>query len=85
MVLRGLRGPEGTEDPVRITTVFNKLLALQGAFVKKVEFGPAGIVVDVGNWSSEFSGRKVQDPAVVEQWLCVMHGVRGTVTVSGFW
>ena len=47
MVLRGLRGPEGTEDPVRITTVFNKLLARQGAFVRKVEFGPAGIVVDV--------------------------------------
>jgi transposase len=32
---------------VRITTVFNKLLALQGGFVRHVAFGPAGIVVDV--------------------------------------
>ena len=32
---------------MRITTVFNKLLALQGAFVRKVEFGPVGILVDV--------------------------------------
>jgi transposase len=32
---------------VRVTTVFNKLLALQGAFVRGVAFGPAGIVVDV--------------------------------------
>ncbi len=32
---------------MRVTTVFNKLLALQGAFVRKVEFGPAGVLVDV--------------------------------------
>jgi transposase len=32
---------------MRVTTVFNKLLALQGAFVRRVEFGPLGIVVDV--------------------------------------
>ena len=32
---------------MRVTTVFNKLLALQGAFVRGVAFGPAGIVVDV--------------------------------------
>ena len=32
---------------MRITTVFNKLLGLQGAFVRRVEFGPFGIVVDV--------------------------------------
>jgi hypothetical protein len=33
--------------PGRVTTLFNKLLALQGAFVRRVEFGPLGIVVDV--------------------------------------
>jgi hypothetical protein len=32
---------------VRFTTVFNKLLALQAAFVRGVAFGPAQIVVDV--------------------------------------
>lgn len=32
---------------MRVTTVFNKPLALQGAFVRRVEFGPIGIVVDV--------------------------------------
>ena len=32
---------------MRVTTVFNKLLALQGALVRKVEFGPVGILVDV--------------------------------------
>ena len=32
---------------MRITTVFNKLLCLQGAFVRGVVFGPAGILVDV--------------------------------------
>jgi hypothetical protein len=32
---------------VRDTKVFNKLLCLQGAFVKKVEFGPLGVLVDV--------------------------------------
>ncbi len=32
---------------MRLTTVFNKLLALQGAFVRKVEFGPGGILVEV--------------------------------------
>ena len=32
---------------MRVTTVFNKLLALQGAFVRGVAFGPAVIVVDV--------------------------------------
>ncbi len=32
---------------MRVTTVFNKLLALQGAFVPGVAFGPVGIVVDV--------------------------------------
>jgi transposase len=32
---------------VRVTTVFNKLLVLQGAFVRGVAFSPAGIVVDV--------------------------------------
>ena len=32
---------------MRVTTVFNKLLVLQGAFVRKVEFGPQGIIVDV--------------------------------------
>ena len=31
---------------MRLTTVFNELLAMQVAFVSKVEFGPAGIVVD---------------------------------------
>jgi transposase len=42
-----LREVEATEEPVRVTTVFNKLLALQGAFVRHVEFGPLGIVVEV--------------------------------------
>jgi transposase len=32
---------------VRVTTVFNKLLDLQGGFVRRVEFTPAGIVVGV--------------------------------------
>jgi transposase len=32
---------------VRVTTVFNKLLALQGGFVRQVVFGQAGVVVDV--------------------------------------
>ncbi len=32
---------------MRITTVFNKLLCLQGAFVKRVDFGPVEIMVDV--------------------------------------
>ena len=32
---------------MRVTTVFNKLLSLQGAFVRRVEFGPLGILVDV--------------------------------------
>lgn len=32
---------------MRVTTVFNKLLSLQGAFVRGVAFGPSGIVVDV--------------------------------------
>ena len=32
---------------MRVTTVFNKLLALQGALVRGVAFGPAGIVVVV--------------------------------------
>ncbi|HVP65788.1 MAG TPA: ISL3 family transposase [Anaeromyxobacteraceae bacterium] len=32
---------------MRVTTVFNKLLSLQGAFVRRVVFGPNGIVVDV--------------------------------------
>jgi len=32
---------------VRATTVFNKLLALQGAFVRGVAFSPFGIAVDV--------------------------------------
>ena len=34
---------------MRITTVFNKLLCLQGASVRNVEFGPPGIVVEVAN------------------------------------
>ena len=32
---------------MRVTTVFNKLLALQGAFVRGVAFSPTGIMVDV--------------------------------------
>ena len=32
---------------MRVTTVFNGLLALQGAFVRGVAFDPTGIVVDV--------------------------------------
>ena len=32
---------------MRVTTVFNKLLSLQGAFVRRVEFGTQVIVVDV--------------------------------------
>lgn len=32
---------------MRVTTVFNKLLCLQGAFVRGVDFGPARILVDV--------------------------------------
>jgi transposase len=32
---------------MRVTTVFNKLLSLQGAFVRQVEFQPQRIVVDV--------------------------------------
>ncbi len=32
---------------MRVTTVFNKLLCLQGAFVRGVAFTPTGIVVDV--------------------------------------
>ncbi len=32
---------------MRVTTVFNKLLVLQGAFVRGVTFRPTGIVVDV--------------------------------------
>jgi len=47
VVLRGLRGPEATGDRVRVTTVFNKLLSLQGAFVRRVEFTPGAIVVGV--------------------------------------
>ena len=34
---------------MRITTVFNKLLDLQDAFVRGVAFDPAGTLVDVGN------------------------------------
>ena len=40
-----MRGPEATGDRVRITTVFNKLLALQGALVRHVVFGAGAITV----------------------------------------
>jgi transposase len=42
-----LRRPEGRRGPVRITTVFNKLLSLQGARVESVKFTPDGIDVTV--------------------------------------
>ncbi len=45
VVLRGLRALEATRRPVRVTTVFNKLLALQGAFVQRVEFTADGISI----------------------------------------
>ena len=40
---------------MRVTTVFNKLLALQGAFVRGVAFGPAGILVEVATRSRRHS------------------------------
>ena len=39
--------PKATGDQVRVTTVFNKLLSLQGAHVRRVEFTAGGIVVGV--------------------------------------
>jgi hypothetical protein len=42
---------------VRITTVFNKLLALQGALVRRVSFGTTAITVEV-----EKRARKLRCP-----------------------
>jgi transposase len=36
------------EDGVRVTTAFNRLLALPGALVRDVSFGAEGVIVEVG-------------------------------------
>ena len=47
---------------MRVTTVFNKLLALQGAFVQRVEFTADGIVVGVRRATSLRWGRQGKRP-----------------------
>jgi transposase len=37
--------PNGEEDDVRVTTAFNRMLAIPGAFVASVTFSPEGVVV----------------------------------------
>ena len=44
---RCLKPPNWTSSPVRITTAFNRLLDLQGAWVRTVSFQPDRVVVTV--------------------------------------
>ena len=47
MVFRVCEDAKNLGSPVRISTVFNKLLSLQGAFVHDVQFLPEAIMVTV--------------------------------------